>query len=673
MKRKVLLFLMMIFSVMFLVACENTPSDSNGELNGNNNGQETEVEKTDEIPPAFSEAIDGQLSEIEHLKGDEIDFFQDVVVIDNETASEDIVLTIEKGEYDSDIPGTYQLTYKAVDEAGNEATVTRTVVVIDTLDVTFPAIIIGEEFLEYSFNDETAFEKTSAGAKFRSTADLVHIMDKDFFLQQIAEYEEDWNGVPRFPWGSLALVTTEGRVVHCRFTAGVQLEIDAEGNITYMIWDLVWFTHDSSGELFKGLDEEFLDELLPEGGYVVFAASDGKARIFLNKNLYWSKYKGGGGMTKDVQDVDITEVVVEIIEEYNVKIPLPDRLEAPTIEIEDNTVSWEAVENAKGYSLYIDGQKQENRLFTQLEINLDELIIATKSSYEIEIVAVSSDIFKWTNSNKSNLAKYKTTIPPEVAEFTIDLVENTISWDEVADVSTYDIYLEYARTSFLIATTAETTLNLTEFSVGHEGRNFYYVKGINEDNQEIALSNRVVYSVPLITQQLEVGEMTTEVAIVTAENYFTRRKATDLTSLEKYLYKITGVSQYLASGNPIEEKYSTIVILDAADKIKFVRNIVPTQTYTIEEGWFIESEYKTGEEQLVNLENYLVEGDTLLIGKNGLEIKYTYQQEQQRVEARNFLAYHIIINWDEFPSGEGWKYAATYLFLDSKTVILKFT
>ena len=117
MKRKVLLFLMMIFSVMFLVACENTPSDHNGDLNGDNNGQETEVEKTDEIPPAFSEAIDGQLSEIEHLKGDEIDFFQDVVVIDNETASEDIVLTIEKGEYDSNVPGTYQLTYKAVDEA----------------------------------------------------------------------------------------------------------------------------------------------------------------------------------------------------------------------------------------------------------------------------------------------------------------------------------------------------------------------------------------------------------------------------------------------------------------------------------------------------------------------------------------------------------------------------
>ncbi len=74
--------------------------------------------------------------------------------------------------------------------------------------------------------------------------------------------------------------------------------------------------------------------------------------------------------------------------------------------------------------------------------------------------------------------------------------------------------------------------------------------------------------------------------------------------------------------------------------------------------------------QLVNLNNYVTEGDMLLIGKNALNVSFYLGGVQKQIAAREFMAYHFVKEWDSFPAvapdGEGWR-ASMNTFKDSST------
>src|SRR5690554_5710447 len=138
--KKIGIFLLLLISALTLIACD----------------KEEEKPAVDETPPVFIDAISGKLTEVTHLQGDVVDLMEGIKVMDDVTLDDNIVLTLDKKEYDLNKPGTYVVTYSAKDEAGNESKVDRTIVVFEAVEAEFPAIVIGDTYIKYNLNDETA-------------------------------------------------------------------------------------------------------------------------------------------------------------------------------------------------------------------------------------------------------------------------------------------------------------------------------------------------------------------------------------------------------------------------------------------------------------------------------------------------------------------------------------
>ncbi|VEU79787.1 DUF5011/hyalin repeat domain-containing protein [Haploplasma axanthum] len=661
--KKISIFILTILSILTLASCAKDPIID---------------DKGDKLPPVFSEAENGRLSTLEHLKGADVDFLKDIKVIDNVDSSADIVVTVSDfGTYDKNVVGESEITYTAKDKAGNTSTIKRTIIVLETLERTLSAIVIGDEFTEYAYNDETAFTlEGDYGAKFR-TLEVAQVMEKDFFNEQLTVHADNYPtnaGIPLLPYGSLALVNNDGKVVHARFSAGALLEMDANGVVSYE--NLEW-ADVAGGNLLKGITER-MNELLPNGGKVVFVTPVGNPRIFMNKNLFWSEYLGGGGMYKDVQDVDITQVKIEFHEEYKVVIKKPDSIVSPEISVNRHVLSWTAIENAKGYDLYIDGEKFNEELITATSVELLKLELELtpegSEGYNIEVVAITKDEFKWSNSNKSNSLKYKMVDIKELAAPVIKVEAGVVSWEAVTGTEKYEIYITFGTYTKKVGETTDTSFTANILAVGLEGNNYFTVKGIGTNEySDSAVSNKVLHKTESPKKVLEVSGIKTNVNIVTAENYFNRRNATDVTKFDGALYLITGVSKYKETNRT--EATSTIVVLTADFKVKMVRNILAAATtggatYTPEKGWFIDESYKNQAAQLADIDKYVGEDDYLLIGKFA-GATAEINGETKTVSARELLAYTFIANWDIFPAAptgtDGWRGSIT-TFHDVKEI-----
>lgn len=672
MKKKLLVLLFAFVASLALFACDKTEETPDPDP--------TPI--VDTIAPAFLGLVEGKLEAIEHLKGVEVDLLEGVKARDNVDGDNVTITIIDRGGYEVGKVGKFTLTYQAADTALNKATVTREITVIDTLDVTLGAVVIGDDFFEYSLNDERAFTLAPDSTAFFRTQDLVHVMDVDFFKAQIELNKDkyDADGVPLLPYGSMALVNPEGKVVYARFSAGATMEIDDKGVITSK--DLEWGAKlGAAGSLLFGLEPK-MDELLPDGGKIMFIASVGdgttgqQSRKFLHRNLFSSEYVGGV-MYGPSQDIDIETVVVEFIAEHRVVIAKPAPLETPVISINRHILSWDKVDHAKGYVAYVDGVAIDPEFVVGREVKLldaiTELTADGKDPYQITVQAITSDLFKYSDSLLSNALPYTRVEIIAMETPVVTVVEDKLTWGALVGVDTYELYLEYAGVSKVIGTTKDLTFDVLAASDGHGGNNYYFVKGIgSNDYSDSDISNKVLMRKEHVTKELEVAGMRTTVAVVTAENYFTRRNSGDETKLDNMLYMVTGVHEY--KGN-MTEAFSTVSLLDKDMKFKFVRNILAKQTYTTEKGWFVDDVYAANNAQLVKLSEYTAAGDSLLIGKNGLNVTFTLvgQTETKTTAARDFLAFIAIKAKGEVTAtaGQGWR-DPIETFMVSNDVVLVF-
>lgn len=95
-------------------------------------------DKTDKTKPVFSDATNGVLPEKNILvktKTSEEDLLKDVTATDDMDGNVTVVVAL--GDFDFNKVGQYVLTYTAADKAGNVATATRTINVIDTVSPYF--------------------------------------------------------------------------------------------------------------------------------------------------------------------------------------------------------------------------------------------------------------------------------------------------------------------------------------------------------------------------------------------------------------------------------------------------------------------------------------------------------------------------------------------------------
>jgi len=645
-----------------------------------NNGDDGDV-----VPPAFLNLRDdGKLLPIEHLEGEEIDLLAGVQARDN-VDGYDVTITVDKKDYDKNAAGEYEVEYTAKDSAGNASKVKRVVVVVPALHATINAAVIGDSWVEYIYNDPTAFiDDDGSGANFRFV-DKLFIMEKAFYLDQLEEHAENHtknNGIPIFVYGSIIILNADKEIVHVRMSTGAYHQLDVIDGETVYTYDgaetpLDWAKYDfdaglAGGNLLKGLDE-----IIPEGGYLLIAPTPGttqKSRVFIVANTFASEYEGGVAY-KDDRDVEnIAGMKVDFVEDYEVVMPLPDPITSPIISIKRHTVSWPAVTNATSYTLLIDGEVVGEPL-TVREIDLSTLELELSDDddpfYEVTVVANSIDIFKYSNSVPSNVIEYikvETTKIEEAPVLEFDEEDGLLKWELIDGIESYEVYLQIGDVRNLVGETEENFFDPAEIT-DHNGMNNYSVVGIGDyAHSDSPRSNLVLVDQYEFTPYI-LGDHYFDVVVIEATDYFIRRNLSDETKLGQYIYMLVNIDQ-VPDDVTVTEAFSTNVLLNENMEAKWVRPILAGKTYSQEEGWFNDSSYNSNSAQLVGIDNVLATGDILLIGKNALTITYVEGGEEKTVPARDFLAYHYMKAWD-FGTTEGWRETDNAKLIDAKEVVLE--
>lgn len=286
---------------IFLSGCKQTINDNNQDI--------------DTIPPLFLETVNGELSKIRHSKGDTINLLNNIKVIDN--LSEEVSLSIvDYGGYDKDQAGKYKISIQAQDEAGNISIINRTVEVYYSTTITYDALVINGQGINYSYNDSTSLNFSSSGALFRKN-DIIQVMEKEFFVEQYIREKDRYtnNGkVPYFPHGVVLLLDSDMRLKHLRIAPNIEVNENGETTLA-TIWNNS-LDNINGGGLFKEILSA-TNHCLPNGGYIIFAPSygDDLSKNYLIKNLYYSDYQGGNLSINDY-NVDINSININFESNY---------------------------------------------------------------------------------------------------------------------------------------------------------------------------------------------------------------------------------------------------------------------------------------------------------------------------------------------------------------------
>lgn len=659
-----------------------TATLSYGEVTKNKTFEVTVIASLDTVAPAFMNTINGNIAAIEHLETVTVDLMDGVVARDNRDGY-DVVVTYDDSEYNKDVAGEYVITYTAEDKSGNKSTADRIIRVIDALDVTVDAAVIGNKWVPYIYNDDNAFKNNGTyGAAFR-TQDILHVMSKDFFVAQVAEHGAEYptnNNLPLLPYGSLIVTDKDFNIIHARFQTGVYLQMDVVDGVTVTTHTTLNWAREgvAGGDLFYEVAD-----LIPADGYIMFlsAVAPQAARIFLVSNLFYTGYTGGA-VTKDFQDIfELTEISLNLVEDYRVLIKMPDPINTPEIELTRHTLSWQAIPGALNYQLFVDGVAFGDPVTTtSVDLSKLALELSTDDGYDITVVANTQDQFKYSSSQPSNVITYKkveiqTLAAPVIAADTENV--ELLKWEAVEGTDFYEIYVQVTATVNVLVGTSETnSFDTSVVRARFNGYNGYIVKGIGlATHTDSSFSNKVFIN-QVTTTQITIGNVKTTAMVMTAEAYFLKRNGGFNNTFESYVFVVTGTFEYTGA---MTEATSVIVLLDSQGKVKFVRNILATAshaaTYTPEKGWFHDTGYTNQSAQLANIREYLAAGDVMVIGKQlGTTLQAQVGENAPVVgNAREIAAYAFIVEWATFPTAAagtaGWR-GDMSTFKSSKDIVV---
>ena len=173
----------------------------------------------------------------------------------------------------------------------------------------------------------------------------------------------------------------------------------------------------------------------------------------------------------------------------------PTPLVAPVLTLDGSVVSWEAVDHATGYEVYIDGDRAASVAETRYEIGVTAFGI-----YEVRVRA-TTDESGYAASELSAAIKYVLDSKPDVPKQTLaapvlTLDGSVVSWAAVAHATGYEVYIDGDKA----ATVTETRY---ELNITAAGRYEITVRAVTaEDGYESsAASAAVVYTVTVATTE----------------------------------------------------------------------------------------------------------------------------------------------------------------------------
>lgn len=605
-----------------------------------------EVKVVDTIAPLFDNAPQGVLPAQEHLQYAEYDVstFEYLSVRDN--YDKELTVTVKSlGEYDPNVAGVYTITYSCKDSSGNEAVATSQLTVKPAIKYTADVLKINGQMHAVQYNNETALTDNGSGLALRQREEL-QLMTKEFYIQQATQNASQFatnGGVPFLPYGVAVILDSEFKPVLVR---------NATYAVEAVLVDGVWQLLKNGTIIVDGQDvsikTNFIDSTapsaqgvgilggdftsyIPDGGYVVLAGSPlggalDTAKIFLLSNLLDVTFTGGAlafnGVEVYAQEL-LANAQFTFAQNETTLYPKPEDIATPNVTIEKHVLSWEKVENAKEYQIYVNGELVLTT--TSLSVIIKTLGLepnAEGEHYEFSVKAISTDVRYHGNSQMSTVLEYVMPNAVTLAKPVVAIEDTTITWELIEGATKYEIYASQGGQSILIATTTECRFDL---GTSDELSKLIYkanitVKAIGNDVEFLDSDTSDAIAYLCESEKVITFDGTNMIPVVetTAADYFARRNdTTEIGYANKTLLYLIKDAHNIASGSV--EAYSYLVLMDKDGNVKAMINIVNTTSQYYNGEWVPAStiNYTGNGQQITPLLPLITEGDQLLIGRTG--------------------------------------------------------
>jgi len=237
------------------------------------------VEPSDD-PVDKAPVITVEPERVEVYAGDEVDLMIGVSANDEVDGEIEVVVSSDGG-FDSDTPGTYVITYKAVNSKGKETTATRTIVVLEPLSQ-----------LALEVRENKLGEQKWQGVRVNFKNDLYVELDANTTLEKVSGVfhntaSHDITLTVDGSYGVAAILTANGKVVEGR--DGANSRLVNEQNPQRASSSVTKFDEETT------IAQAFAkDMVIPAGGYAVVIQSnyagttaDTDGRGFMNYNVIY--------------------------------------------------------------------------------------------------------------------------------------------------------------------------------------------------------------------------------------------------------------------------------------------------------------------------------------------------------------------------------------------------
>ena len=188
---------------------------------------------------------------------------------------------------------------------------------------------------------------------------------------------------------------------------------------------------------------------------------------------------------------------------------LGHELDTPLVVLNGNVASWEAIDNASEYEVFVDGISIGKQ--TGLSYTIAKTEVGT---YKLKVVAIAAGK-PYSDSIESNEVTY-TIFPTQLSAPVITIDENVVSWQQVDNAKEYEVYVD----DNLVSTQTELSCNLPEV-FGKHTVNVVAIAG-NAQFANSTFSNSVSYIVGLDSIDVEslsaLGRSTAEFSKVGINN-----------------------------------------------------------------------------------------------------------------------------------------------------------
>ena len=155
---------------------------------------------------------------------------------------------------------------------------------------------------------------------------------------------------------------------------------------------------------------------------------------------------------------------------YTIAAKESEALGVPTLSLEDNVVSWGAIDHADGYIVNLNGTDLEEQTATEYTISASEA-----GEYIVKVKAISKNLDQYTNSAYSNSITYTISAKePEVLGVPILSLEgNVVSWEAIEGADGYIVNLngtdlaEQTETSYTIVAIEDGDYEVKVKAISH--------------------------------------------------------------------------------------------------------------------------------------------------------------------------------------------------------------